>query len=314
MRFLRPVALVLILVSGGAFITVLFVGRVETPLKTSLAPLFQMLGEPVRGVDEAASKVLPVNEYDEKEYGERIAAYYKSRTDTGDSTYKYINGVLNNISSFSSKPFRYQAFILNTRYPNACAFPGGVILITQGLLDVLKTEGQVAAVLAHEMGHIECGHCFNAVKYELLTDKIDIPNVGSLADMLNRLFFRHSYSKTQEAEADLFSYKTILRTVYTPSSVAGAFHCLREYHEDRGSGTDGESADVLRDYFMSHPPLRLRVAKYEAEAERWWEKNPGVERYKGKRNLVERVPVSVRKWDGEWIDSTEGYGSSRRGM
>jgi predicted Zn-dependent protease len=52
----------------------------------------------------------------------------------------------------------YQFTVLNSDVVNAFALPGGPVYITRGLLENLKTEGQLAAVLAHEITHINSRH------------------------------------------------------------------------------------------------------------------------------------------------------------
>ena len=50
-------------------------------------------------------------------------------------------------------PTRYRIGLLASTEPNAAAFPGGWILVTQGLLADVRTENELAFVLAHELGH-----------------------------------------------------------------------------------------------------------------------------------------------------------------
>ncbi|NLC71781.1 MAG: M48 family metalloprotease [Desulfuromonadaceae bacterium] len=48
--------------------------------------------------------------------------------------------------------------IVNHSRPAAMVFPGGGIGLTRGLLQALGNESQVAAVIAHQMGHLQAGH------------------------------------------------------------------------------------------------------------------------------------------------------------
>ena len=63
-----------------------------------------------------------------------------------------------------------------TPMPNAFALPGGVIIVTGGLLKTLKSEAELAAVLSHEMGHIELSHCLDTVRFQLLARKDGVGN------------------------------------------------------------------------------------------------------------------------------------------
>ena len=55
-------------------------------------------------------------------------------------------------------PLPYQFTVLHSDVVNAFALPGGPVYVTRGLLENLKTEGQLAAVLAHEITHINSRH------------------------------------------------------------------------------------------------------------------------------------------------------------
>ncbi|MGB2997939.1 MAG: M48 family metallopeptidase [Phycisphaerae bacterium] len=52
----------------------------------------------------------------------------------------------------------YQFTVLDSEVVNAFALPGGPVYVTRGLLENLKTEGQLAAVLGHEITHINSRH------------------------------------------------------------------------------------------------------------------------------------------------------------
>ncbi len=270
-------------------------------LPSTLSPFFQHLFDPLKEAGIASSKFLPVNDMDEKEFGDEIRRYYTA-AEQDSKTYVYLNRLINDIVSDSTKPFNYTVYKSKSSVPNAWAYPGGVIFVTQGLLDLLNTEGELVSVLAHEAGHIELGHCFQAVKYQLLTRKADIDGIGELIDFLNSLFFRYTYSKAQEGEADQYAYRYLLNSRYSPSSSADAFMKLKEYHEQNGfAERSSDTLDPVRDYLRSHPPLELRIAKFRAESDFWWEMHPDEKRYAGKKNLTSRVTMFEKKFQEEWV-------------
>ena len=53
-------------------------------------------------------------------------------------------------------PFKF--FVIDQPLVNAYACPGGYIFITRGMLKLIKNEGELAAVLGHEMAHVVCQH------------------------------------------------------------------------------------------------------------------------------------------------------------
>lgn len=298
MKYGKPVFFSSILLFAFVIAIALLFEKTQTPLKSSFVPILQVLGEPFKAVDTTVGKLLPVNEWDEKKYGQELKKYFSNQTNTNSPSYYYLNSLMQELAKKKQKPFDYKVFILQEYYPNAFALPGGVILITQPLLNALKDEGELVAILAHEMGHIESGHCFDAAKFTLLSKKINLP-AAELANILSRLFFKHSFSKNQENDADVFSYNQIVHSSYDPFSLANAFSSLQEVSRSVANSSN-QRANLLRDYFSSHPPLAMRIEKYNQEALHWWKNNPQKKRYAGKRNLQEKQTLQQVEHLQEW--------------
>ena len=277
---------------------VLYKKKTHAPLGSSFSPAFQLLGKSTRALNIALTKILPINKMDEKAYGDAIAKSYLAAADLNDSDYVYLNKLIKDLAAFSKKGFNYRVFIISTPIPNAFALPGGVICVTKGLLTSLKSEAQIISVLAHEMGHIERGHCFDAIKYELTFKKIKSPTVGQLADFVFNLFLRHSFSKTQENDADEYGYDLLLVTKYDPMAFSDAFVEL----QNAGGKQSQRSSSIVSDYFNTHPPLPLRILKFKQAASEWWIVNKNEnKRYVGIKNLIERKPLSELTYPDEWI-------------
>jgi predicted Zn-dependent protease len=175
------------------------------------------------------------------------------------------------------------------------ALPGGVILVTRELLSVLRSESEVVSVLAHEVGHVELGHCFDAVRFQLLTRKIGSSSLGALADMAAQMLLRHS--KTMEDEADQYAYELLLNSQYDPSGVGNSFASLRRY---KAKARTPSGLNPIRDYFMSHPPLEIREAEFKARAAVWWKMHAGERRYVGQQNLTARKALNRLELKDEW--------------
>ena len=194
----RSTFLYVIVLIGAYFIGVLVRQKKSPPLNSTLTPLFQIFGKSTKSIDLAITKIMPIDKMDEKQYGDKIAEIYLQSADTSNSDYKYLNKLIRNISQYAKKPFNYRVFIVPYSQPNAFALPGGVICVTDGLLHNLKTEGEIVSVLAHEMGHIENGHCLSDVKFEILSKKMQLGTLGELTGYTTNFFLRHSFSKNQE--------------------------------------------------------------------------------------------------------------------
>ncbi|MEW6608656.1 MAG: M48 family metallopeptidase [bacterium] len=277
----RFLLLFIIIIFGISLTVITFRKQIKTPLSSTLAPFFQVLGIPVKSVDTAISRVIPVDVLDEKEYGEAIA---KEMSYKG-TNHIYLNNIVTHLSRYAKKPFKYRVYVDDYGgIPNAYALPGGVIVISKALLTVLNSEAEVAAVIAHEMGHIELSHCFEAVKYELLMRKIKNASLGQLADIAIAVLIRHSFSKTQENEADEYAYNLILQTKYDPLCVGKAFKSLNSWDEKHiDNRQSDDEANIIRDYFLSHPPLKLRMEKFTERAQVWWKTHPKEKRFWGER-------------------------------
>lgn len=67
-------------------------------------------------------------------------------------------------------PYRFQFHLLaDDQTINAFALPGGQVFITQGILKNLRSEAQLAGVLAHEIGHVVARHSAQQVAKSNLT-------------------------------------------------------------------------------------------------------------------------------------------------
>lgn len=296
----RSLVVTAALVTGAVLALALYAARVDTPLRTTLAPAFRLLGVPVQALDQLAGRVLPVGDLDERELGLVLRRRHAHRGGS-DAERAYVNELLAHLASSARKPFDYRAYVIDESAPNALALPGGTVLVTRGLLAALRSESELVAVLAHELGHIERGHCFSAVKFELLARKLGPQSLGRLADAAWGILVRHAFSKSQEDDADEYAYAHLVHGVYDPRGVGRAFESLRRH---RGGPDARPHADPIRDYFRSHPPLELRIDKYLPRAEAWWRKHPGRRRYVGRWNLLTRQSLAAGKESArEWVGS-----------
>ncbi|MDQ1352331.1 MAG: beta-barrel assembly-enhancing protease [Acidobacteriota bacterium] len=287
MNKIRIIAFVLILVTGIGLIILLAGKKIGTPLKATMAPAFENLGRPVDTVNRALTRVMPINSLDEMKFGEAIALRYQKNPDLYDEGESYLNLLIPQLAKFAVKPFQYRVFLIGEQNwgPNAYALPGGIILVTRSFLGILKSEAEIAAILAHEMGHIERSHCLNSIRFQLAAEKIDAAPLGELADFCVNFFISHAFSKTEENEADDYAFQLLLNTNYDPYAMADAFSLLIKHIEAKHTSR----ANVFSEYLMTHPYLDLREAKYREEARQWWENHDGETRTRGV-NPFARVP------------------------
>ncbi|MFP6773243.1 MAG: M48 family metallopeptidase [Alphaproteobacteria bacterium] len=141
---------------------------------------------------------------------------------------------------------------------NAFAMPGGHIVIFRGLLKVARSADEIAAVLAHEMGHAYHRHptqiALRAVGIAMFTDLLtgDGSAIVELAGELGGMLLLLSYSREMERQADAFGRNLMHRAGLSTTAMAQLFARLRDNSGDRNGGG-------LFGYFNSHPPLDERI-------------------------------------------------------
>jgi len=87
----------------------------------------------------------------------------KVRTVDGGEKHNQINAVMEDISAVTHRPnLPYKVTIYDTNIVNAAALPGGEMMVFRGLYEgnnaLCRDEDELAAVMAHEMAHVNCRH------------------------------------------------------------------------------------------------------------------------------------------------------------
>ncbi len=294
---MRKIFLAGLLGSSIVLSYLLYVQEKKTIYQSALAPFYQVLGKPIQMADRILNKSIELAGADEKEYGESIKARFSNLKDSSKERL-YLESLLGQMSTFQKKDFVYEIYLLDSYSPNAFAMPGGAIFVTKGLLDIVQSESELVSIIAHELGHIEKGHCFDRVKFELLAKKIGVDTLGKLADAIFSFVVQTAYSKNQEDEADEYAFQLILETEYDPTGVGKAFQRLSDSYPDKETRKD----NVLREYFQSHPHTKLREEKFKEKAKAWWILHDSEQKYIGKQNLVDRVNYKDNPISKEWIN------------
>jgi predicted Zn-dependent protease len=116
----------------------------------------------------------------------------------------------------------YKVFRMDSPEVNALALPGGHILLTQGLMTLSDTsEDQLAGILAHEIAHVELGHCRKALIRKNRTEALQLflslanrrpGTASSIVEHLAKL----GISRESEMEADDFAFQLLLKSRYAP--------------------------------------------------------------------------------------------------
>jgi predicted Zn-dependent protease len=162
------------------------------------------------------------------------------------------------------KDINYTFRVVNDSTPNAFALPGGYIAITRGLLVHLRSEDQLAAVLGHEIGHVDARHSVQGIQRStllnvgvaVLAGVTSGSEYGSLirssGEMAATLADR-SYSRAQEEESDLLGIDYMVESNYDPQ---GAVELQRIFFQQIENGRNPQWLEGL---FRTHPFSRKRM-------------------------------------------------------
>ena len=297
--------LFLLLMGFGIFgvILILIKEQIQPPFSRSLSPLFQEIGKPIKSIDRVISRVIPVDDIDEKMLGDEIKSRISKNsnipTPEEQATVRYLNSLVGSLTKEAYKQFEYKVFLVNGP-PNASALPGGVIYITNELIDLLDSEAELVAILSHEIGHIERGHLFDAAREEMLRKKIHNTTIISYASDVISLIASLTFSKAQEDEADEYGFRMLVKKGYDPFAMSYTFDKLLQEKIALSPSIKQRPTTPIDDFFNTHPYIELRREKFRSRAKLWVENYPNEKRYVGKKNLTNRKTSFELKYPDEW--------------
>ena len=153
---------------------------------------------------------------------------------------RYINTLGQTLAQASDWPQTYGGYhflIQDSDDINAFATPGGFVFVTRGMLKCCPHEDAVAAVLAHEIGHVQHKHGLQAIKKSRVTEAVTTLAIegtktfggdeiagltrtfeDSLADISSTLIV-NGYSRSFERQADVAAVTILQRVGYNPGGL-----------------------------------------------------------------------------------------------
>ncbi len=145
--------------------------------------------------------------------------------------------------------------VLDHRMVNAFALPGGYIVFFRGLIEEAESAEEVAAVFAHELGHVDARDptriaLRSAGSIGLLGLLFGDFAGGAMVLWLTEQMIRADYTRDAEAAADAYAHMALLAADLPPSAIATFFERLVEQ--------TGEEGTILA-HFTSHPEMGDRI-------------------------------------------------------
>lgn len=163
---------------------------------------------------------------------------------------------------YPNMPFSFQ--VVNATYVNAYAFPDGTIAITRGMLLEMENEAQLAAVLGHEIAHVNCGHTASAMSKGTVMDLVvggtsayltskesSWAEVATMAGQIGTTALLANYSRDQERQADQGGMEYMVRAGYNPKGMVELMKLLVRISNSNPS--------MIEQMFSSHPMSTERL-------------------------------------------------------
>jgi predicted Zn-dependent protease len=212
-----------------------------------------------------------VSETEEYYIGRGVAAtiltrynLYRNQTVTA-----YVNYVGNTVVMGSPRPYIYGGYhfaVLDTDEINAFACPGGTIFVTKGMLKVVRTEDELAAVLSHEVGHVAEKHGLQAISNARWTEVVTTlatesakaytaAEMAGLVDLFQgtvddvfKTLVVNGYGREQELEADGLAIGCMKACGYDGRQFLSLLDRLEQTSRQASGGI-----------FATHPDLAERI-------------------------------------------------------
>lgn len=190
--------------------------------------------------------------------GELVAAHIISAQYKEPLTSKTIDSMMWAVSKrlqqqIPATAYDYTIVVLDDPQVNAFTIPGGNIYVFKGLISFCDSPEQLAAVLAHEMGHVEKRHTVDRLVREFgLSILFSIMTGGDsvlLSDVYQTLIST-GFSRSQEKEADQFALELLEDANISPKSIASFFRKL-----NRENLAYNEKIELI----MTHPHNKARI-------------------------------------------------------
>ena len=223
-------------------------------------------------VSRSAEEFTPEQEY---YIGRSVGAVVlaKYRAFDNDQVNRYVNTLGQTLAQASDLPGifgGYHFLVLDSGEINAFATPSGLVFVTRGLVRCCRNEDALAAVLAHEIGHIQLRHGMQAIEKARVTEALTTLAAegaktfgsrevaaltqtfgGTITDITNTLI-SSGYARSSEIEADRAALVLLKRVGYNPNALVDMLAVMKKNLKTGGL-----------DFAKTHPAPDDRIAEIQ---------------------------------------------------
>ena len=212
-------------------------------------------------------------------------------------------------------PYSFQG--VNATYVNAYAFPGGTIAATRGILLTMESEGELAALLGHELGHVNARHTAEIMSKRMLTTAViggaavyagtrnaAYGGIAAAVGMVGSGVLLASYSRNNERQADALGMEYMVKSGYNPEGMVDLMDML--------AGMSKHKASTTELLFSTHPMSdeRYDTAINTAKSQYAADKNKPIhrERYMDNTSRLRKIkPAVLELQKGETLMAQEKF-------
>ena len=264
----------------AAFVVVLFAGvaglyfsqRRHEPTPVSANAVVAMAADAQRDLTRAPMRLTRLSDDEEIAVGKELAEQYSGNADKlspeQQALEEYVRRVGGSVALEAHRRLPYSFHLLaDPAMINAFSLPGGPVYVGEGLLDLMTSEDQLAAVLGHEIEHIDHYHCAERVQIEARLRNLKLGIVGALLHIPLEVW-EAGYNKDEEFEADREGMRLAVLTDYSPYGAVSVFEKFGKLHDEyviHARSPEEELSQLaiqsLQGYFRSHPLPSERLAQ-----------------------------------------------------
>jgi predicted Zn-dependent protease len=179
---------------------------------------------------------------------------------------RYVSDIGTRLARSAHRPNLPWTFtVVDEAAVNAFAVPGGFVYLTRGILPFLRNEAELAAVMAHEVGHIDARHSAQQYSNQTLAGGglallgVLVPSTrpaqGLASIGLGAAFLK--FSRDDELEADQLGVGYSATNGWDPRGMPGLLATLARLDEASGSSRG------VPNWALTHPPAADRVTKVQ---------------------------------------------------
>ncbi len=244
--------------------------RRKVDVTASPAALLYLVADTERELTRMPVSFTRMSDQDEIQVGDQLAASYSfedpdKKDPDNEEVKRYLTEVGLRVAGHAHRKLPYHFHYIPDKYfVNAFALPGGHVYVGAGLLSLMDSEDELAAVIGHEIEHIDHYHCAERVQQEQALHRIPLGELIALPVEI----FEAGYSKDQEMEADREGTRLAVEAGYSANGSIRMFEAFQRLYDEYLNPAKSPQQELsqvamqtIEGYFRSHPLPSERIAQ-----------------------------------------------------